>query len=74
MKNNNSAQFLSKVEESTDRKLTIAEFKACPGCEHYTDEEAEEITTTLYHLTIFLFERTVIDIPDNNFANLKQAA
>jgi len=56
MENRNNEQ--SPLQEGVDRKLTIAELKACPGCEHYSDEEAKEIIETLYQLAVFLFYNT----------------
>ena len=49
------------MSENAERKegykrLTVSQLKNYKGCEHYTDEEAEEIIETLEQLTIVLFK------------------
>jgi hypothetical protein len=36
--------------------LTAAKLRTFPGCEHYTEQEAEAIVQTIDQLTVILFE------------------
>lgn len=38
------------------KRLSIEELRSFKGCEHYTDEEAEEIIDTLEQMTVVLFK------------------
>jgi hypothetical protein len=50
--------------------LTIEKLRTFPGCEHYSDEEAEQIVQTLHQYALILFEcaskAKVVPLPNAN--------
>lgn len=50
--------------------LTIEKLRTFPGCEHYSDEEAELVVQTIHQYALILFEcvskAKVVSLPDNN--------
>lgn len=71
---NNSNNQFELSQDLIEYKLSISDLRKYSGCEHYSDEEAEEITGTLYQLAIFLFNGPLMYMNGNNSENLKQAA
>ena len=76
-------------EENYREEHTPDGLRTVPGCEHYTDQEAKEIITTIHRLSDLLYELTMlenavplykqnhsIDFPkfDDDMNNLKTAA
>jgi len=73
-----------------NQKLTIDELRACPGCEHLTDEEAIQVIETVYQLSLVIYkimaqqDRFIFDLQhvvhlkneqeNNNPENLDRAA
>lgn len=41
---------------TANEKLTIEELRAFPGCEHYSDEDCNEIIETIYQISMLLFD------------------
>ena len=50
--------------------LTIEKLRTFPGCEHYSDEEAEQVVQTIQQYALILFEcvskAKVIPLPGTN--------
>jgi hypothetical protein len=50
--------------------LTIEKLRTFPGCEHYSDEEAEQVVQTIHQYALILFEcvskAKVVPLPDTN--------
>lgn len=50
--------------------LTVEKLRTFPGCEHYSDEEAEQIVQTIHQFAHILFEcvskAKVVPLPDTN--------
>jgi hypothetical protein len=39
-----------------NQKLNIEELRAFPGCEHYNDQECEEIIESIFQISMLLFD------------------
>ena len=50
--------------------LTVEKLRTFPGCEHYSDEEAEQVMQTIHQFAHILFEcvsqAKVVALPDTN--------
>lgn len=59
---------LSFSEEDASGKMTPESLRRYPGCEHYDDEQANEIIDAIEKLAIILLD---ITIPPNNLPKNK---
>ncbi|AEV98143.1 hypothetical protein A4D02_33670 [Niastella koreensis] len=61
-----SAQAINPKKEP----LTVEKLRTFPGCEHYNDEEAEQVVQTIHQYALILFEcvskAKVVTLPDTN--------
>ena len=44
------------AQNPNNEKLTIEELRAFPGCDHYSDEECNEIIESLFQISMLLFD------------------
>lgn len=61
-----SAQAINPKKEP----LTVEKLRTFPGCEHYSDEETEQVVQTIHQYALILFEcvskAKVVPLPDTN--------
>lgn len=55
MKSTQSEKPILFLKKPTD-PLTAEKLRTFPGCEHYSDQEAEELINSIMQLTVFLLE------------------
>jgi hypothetical protein len=49
MKTNENA--VNEIQENQNGRLTVSKLRTYPGCEHYSDEEAEKVVQSLRQLS-----------------------
>lgn len=68
----NQADGVAFAQDINPKKepLTIEKLRTFPGCEHYSDEEAEQVVQTIHQYAVILFEcvskAKVVHLPDTN--------
>ncbi|GAA3919567.1 hypothetical protein GO495_21540 [Chitinophaga oryziterrae] len=53
---NNADEWQDSYFDENRGRLTIQELRTFPGCEHYSDEQAEEIVESIYQIALLVFD------------------
>lgn len=70
MKNQGDSIAFAQTINPKKEPLTVEKLRTFPGCEHYSDEEAEQVVHTIHQYALILFEcvskAKVVALPDTN--------
>jgi hypothetical protein len=70
LKNQDNGAAFAQAINPKKEPLTIEKLRTFPGCEHYSDDEAELVVQTIHQYALILFEcvskANVVPLPDTN--------
>ncbi len=70
LKNQSDGAAFAQAINPKKEPLTVEKLRTFPGCEHYSDEEAEQVVQTIHQYALILFEcvskAKVVHLPDTN--------
>ena len=70
LKNQTDGATFAQAINPKKEPLTVEKLRTFPGCEHYSDEEAELVVQTIHQYALILFEcvskTKVVPLPDTN--------